>query len=386
MQAALQHWRTQTPSAAYVHIPFCSHRCGYCNFAVAANREDQMERYIECLEREMAALRVPRQVDTIFIGGGTPTLLPPPLLRRLLKSIRRWLPPAANCEWSIEANPADVNEDLCKLLTDAGVNRVSVGCQSFQDEKLQSLDRRHTAAQAIAAIELALQTFPKVSADLIFAAPGETLDDWQRDLQSAVRLGVSHVSTYSLTIEKGTRFFALRSRGELMVPPEECEAAMYTASIEILADGGLDQYEVSNFARSDAPCRHNLAYWSARGWWAFGAGAARNIGAVRSVNHASTSRYMQLIEEGKLPLAERLTLTHAEWTIDRFVFGMRLLCGVDLAVLRAEGDAEMCQGIERLAVSLIEVGLMTRQTGCLQLTRRGLMISDSLWPRFYRLL
>ncbi len=377
-------WIDRNPTAAYIHIPFCQHRCGYCNFAVVANRGDLMEQYLDALEKELALLKRPRSVETIFIGGGTPTQLPAALLQRLFELIKYWLPSAVGAEFTIEANPADIDEQLCKTLLRGGINRVSLGIQSFDDQKLIELDRYHTGRQSLEAIKQCQTHFQNVSVDLIFGAPNETLATWKSDLETAIQCGVKHVSTYALTIEKGTKFWSLNNRSELKTPGENAEAVMFETAINVLQANSFEHYEISSFAKPDFQCRHNHKYWSGDTWLAFGAGAARMLGRVRSTNHASTSRYLQMLASGVTPIALREELLHSEWTIDRFVFGMRRRTGVDMKELELLADRDSFVKIESETLKAVNNGWMEQVDSVVRLTDAGLMISDALWPLFYR--
>ena len=379
-----QAWNDNEPKSAYLHIPFCEHRCGYCNFAVVANRDELMSQYLVAIELELRQLQIAHPMQTIFIGGGTPTRLPLPMMRQFLETISRWLPLEADGEFSIEANPKDISDELCQTLQNGGVNRISLGVQSFDDEKLRSLDRTHKGDQSITAIQKCQEYFSAVSADLIFAAPSETLELWQSDLSKAIELNLEHVSTYALTIEKGTRFWSELAKEQLPRPPESLEADMYEAAINFFSQHNLPQYEVSNFAKPQQQCRHNHVYWSARSWLAFGAGAARFFGSRRSVNHASTTIYIKRLLANESPIADFEELAHRDWTVDAFVFGMRRIAGVDLGWLKQDGDLETVQKIETFLSDAIEQDWVTRDGEQVKLTRQGLMLSDSIWPLVYR--
>ncbi len=217
------------PASAYIHIPFCHHRCGYCNFTLLANRSDLYDRFLDALEKELSGLLISRPVQTVFLGGGTPSILPPPQSIRLLAMLGRWLPITSRSnsdrdkvakyltEFSIEANPLDVTTDFCKRCKDHGIDRVSIGGQSFQPNKLQHLERDHSPADLRRAIETAKEHFNRVSVDLIFGAPGETLEDWCCDLDAVIAAEIDHVSTYGLTYEKGAKFWSLRKK-EYWIP------------------------------------------------------------------------------------------------------------------------------------------------------------------------
>jgi oxygen-independent coproporphyrinogen-3 oxidase len=376
-------WERRNPPAAYFHVPFCDHRCGYCNFAVITQREDLMDAYIAALRMELSCLQQRRPVESIFVGGGTPTSLSDQSLVRLLESIHQWFIFDDTVEWTFEANPNNVTPELCWRLKDSGVNRLSIGVQSFDDSKLRHLDRNHSADAARRAIDTALSYFGNVSLDLIFAAPFESQDGWSGDLQAAIQSGVQHISTYGLTIEKGTRFWSFQQKSQLIKPDELIELAMYEMAIDSLSKAGYEHYEVSNFAKPGLQSRHNLAYWQLAGWWAFGCSASRSLGRTRSTNHSSVVNYIRQLERNLLPLSDIQTLTHWDWTIDAFVFGMRTRRGVDIEYLTTIGDPQAISMITEKSRDLLREGMMYRNQSHLELTHRGLLVSDSLWPKFY---
>lgn len=369
--------------AAYVHVPFCHHRCPYCNFTVAVDRHDWIERYLKAIESELSRLSVTTPVDTIFVGGGTPTLLSSRQLSTLFNSISRWLPLSDGGEWTIEANPDDLSNERCQLIAEAGVNRISIGGQSFHDDKLRSLGRQHTGAGLQSAIEVALRYFRHVSLDLIFGAPAESPDVWSSDLQRAIRLGVPHISTYGLTYEKGAAFWAMREKGVIESIPEDLELDMYFSAIDCLTQNGFEHYEVSNFAKDGFACRHNQTYWSLQPWFAFGPGAAGFLNGVRTVNHRSTSRYLSLIESGLSPIAETETIDAEQLTLERCVFGLRRMVGVDLSALELSGHPTSMVKIRSVVASHLQNGWLEQVGPMIRLTRSGLAISDSLWPAFF---
>lgn len=236
------------PRAAYVHVPFCRHRCGYCNFTLVAGRDDLIPAYLDALERELQRLPSPCPVDTLFLGGGTPTQLPSADLRRLLVAVTRWFPLADHHEFSAEANPCDVTPDKADLLAEFGVNRLSLGVQSLSERKLKLLERDHRRDDVERAVAVAQARFPSVALDLIFGVPGETLDEWSEDLRTALRFAPQHLSTYGLTIEKGSRFYGRARQGEWQTLPEELERLLYESACDRLESNGWEHYEVSNFA------------------------------------------------------------------------------------------------------------------------------------------
>lgn len=370
------------PRAAYIHVPFCRHRCGYCNFTLIAGRDDLIGRYLHALAKELMLLGSPQPVDTLFFGGGTPTHLPPEQLAQLFALVHEWFPLSAGGEFSVEANPLDLTPERCEVLARAGVNRISLGVQSFSARKLKILERDHGPDDIAAAFARAQQVARSVSLDLIFGVPEETLAEWEADLQQALSLGPQHISTYGLTIEKGTSFFPRVSRGELHVVEEDAAATMYERTIDVLTAAGLEHYEVSNFALPGHRCRHNETYWLGRGYFATGPGAARYVRGVRETNHRSTTAWLQRLERNESPVAEREVLAPEARARERLVFGLRRLEGINVR----EFARELGFSVDRLGGEalkhFLDQGLLERTGDTLRLTRRGLLISDSLWPYF----
>ena len=371
------------PRSAYLHCPFCRHRCGYCNFAVVAGRDDLAPDYLAALEKELEKLGSPRAVETLYLGGGTPTHLPHDLLRRLLDLAKAWFPPIdgrSHLEWTVEANPGDLSAEKIGLLRLAGVTRISLGGQSFHEEKLRLLERDHSAEQVEQTVQLAKQAGLQVNLDLIFATPGETLDQWRDDLDHAIRLGPDHISTYGLTFEKGTSFWTRRRQGGLMEAEEETQRQMYEMAIDRLSAAGFEHYEVSNFARAGCRSRHNEAYWSGREWYAAGPGAARYVDGVRETNHRSTTTWLRRLNHGESPVAEREELTPEQRARETLVFGLRKLEGVDENAFLTETGYRITDLAQREISRFEELGLLEKESGCLRLTREGLLISDAIWP------
>lgn len=383
----MDHSRTtqpQDPRAAYLHVPFCTHHCGYCNFTVVAGRDDLVAGYLEALETELAGLGRPREVDTLFLGGGTPTHLQPEELERLCRAALRWFSLAPGHEFSVEANPADIDAARLDVLAAHGVNRLSLGAQSFRPAKLRLLERDHDAEQIARAVELARPRIGSLSLDLIFAAPGETLADWEADLQAALALRPDHVSTYGLTFERGTTFWGRQLRGELPPLPDDEQRAMFSAAIDRLAAAGLEHYEVSNFARLGHRCRHNEVYWAADEYYAAGPGAARYVAGRREINHRSTSTYIKRVLSGQSPVAEHETLSPEDRVREALVLGLRRMAGVDRAQFtrRFGYDIDRLVGVE--LARHVERRLLADDGEQIRLTREGLFVSDAIWGDFLR--
>lgn len=377
--------------SAYVHVPFCRHRCGYCNFTLVAGRDDLVPAYLDALSQEFAQqLGQPREVDTIFLGGGTPSHLSPRSLEQLLQLISHWLRLAPAGEYSCEANPLDCTAERLGLLRSHGVNRISLGGQSFDDAKLRQLERDHSGQQLAEAIAGCAASFPRVSLDLIFAAPGESLATWQSDVARALASPVGHLSTYGLTIERGSAFYGRSLREELQESPDEVQLNMYEHVIETLAGGSWEHYEVSSFALPGQRCRHNEAYWLGAPWWAFGPGAASFEHAadgqtfVRRVNHRSTTTYLRKLRSGQDAVAESEQLTREEVLRERLVFGLRRLEGVSLTELSDWWGGSVSELFEPHLGHYIDHGWLQQTGDQVSLTRAGLVVSDGLWPNLLR--
>ncbi len=367
-----------TPRSAYVHVPFCRHRCGYCNFSVVAGRDDLAVPFLDALQAELAQLGSPRPIDTLFIGGGTPTHLPPAELDRLFDLLDHWLPVEPGGEVTAEANPEDITPAMIEQLHRRGVKRLSLGVQSFSTPKLQHLQRGHDGRIAHQAIELAAAGIGNVSIDLIFAAPDETPAAWRDDLRAAVSSPISHLSTYALTYEKGTQFWSRRLRGDLTSSTEDDELQMYQDAREIAAAAGLEQYEISNFARPGYRCRHNLAYWQGRGWYAFGPGAARFVDGRREVNHRSPTTYIRRMLAGQSPTAESESITPVQWACERAAFGVRMIDGIDFQIIQHESGVDVAELRREGIARCLAQGWLSVNGSHHQLTAAGILMADSV--------
>jgi oxygen-independent coproporphyrinogen-3 oxidase len=368
------------PRAVYLHVPFCRHRCGYCNFSVVAQRDHWIERFLLALDRELSALDRP-EVQTVFLGGGTPTHLSEPQLEQLFQIVRHRLVLAQDVEWSIEANPEDITASKLDLLTDFGINRVSLGIQSFHGDKLRQLERSHDAALAMDAVSQVASRIPNVSIDLIFAAPGEKLAIWERDLEIALSLPIRHLSTYSLTFEKGTTFWNRRRRGDLQPIEESEEVAMYQRARTQTLCAGFEHYEISNFAAPGFQCAHNRAYWEGMGWFAAGPGAARFVGGVREVNHRSTATYLRRIELGQSPVSEHEPISREQYARERAAFGIRMIRGIDIAAWNQAVGVDLMSLCRQAISQSIDEGLLKPVDSRLQLTDRGILFADTVASR-----
>lgn len=370
------------PRSAYIHVPFCVHRCGYCNFALVANRPNLVEPYLEALAKELAHLAQPREVETLYFGGGTPTYLSSEQLSQLCETVLRWHPLAPGYEWTVEANPADLDSQRVNTLAQYGVNRLSLGAQSFRENKLRQLERDHQQADIGNAVELARAAGMQVSLDLIFAAPDETLHEWNQDLEQAILLDPEHISTYGLTFEQGTTFWNRLEREDLQRVPEQLEREMYLAAIRRLSEAGFEHYEISNFARPSKRSRHNQTYWSGEGYYAAGPGAASFVEGIRETNHRSTTTYLKRVLAGESPVDEREQLDNEQRARELLIFSLRRLEGIDAQRFQEQAGYSLEQLAGAQITKFVELGLLEQTDSTLRLTQEGLLVSDSLWPEF----
>jgi oxygen-independent coproporphyrinogen-3 oxidase len=370
-------WRE--PRTAYVHIPFCAHQCGYCDFAVAAGQDHLVELYLDALDIELQTLDRPRPVETIFIGGGTPTHIAAEQLARLLSSLRSRFPFAGtHPEFSIESTPDSLTREKVAVLAEFGVNRVSIGVQSFHGGTLEALDRRHGVEQIATALSLVRERIPSVSLDLIFGAPGQSPADWERDLDSALALEPDHLSTYGLTFEKGTPLWKDRERGRIRPVSETDELTMYELAIDRLTATGFEHYEISNFARPGSRCRHNERYWANDAYHGVGVGAARYVDGTRSLNIRDTRLYIRTVLAGESPAFQSERLAPREEAFETLAIQLRRSDGIDRNGFRERTGFDLDLLISAALPELVRNDLLVDEGGRVRLTRRGKCLADGI--------
>jgi putative oxygen-independent coproporphyrinogen III oxidase len=363
----------------YVHVPFCATRCGYCDFNTytpaelgAANPDGWLAAVLG--ELRLAAERLGTGcdvADTVFVGGGTPSLLGAERLATVLEAVREHFGLAPNAEVTTEANPESTSPDLFDGLLAAGYTRVSLGMQSVAPHVLSVLDRVHSPGRAVAAAREALVAgFRHVNLDLIYGTPGETDDDLRRSVDAAVEAGVDHVSAYALVVEDGTALARRVRRGEIIIPDDDVLARRYELLAARLADAGFEWYEVSNWSRPGGECRHNLGYWSGGEWWGAGPGAHGQVGSVRWWNIKHPNAYAGVVAEQELPVAGFELLGPDEAHTEAVMLSIRMRTGLPVAVL---GEAELHR-----ADTPIADGLLTRVADRLVLTDPGRLLADGV--------
>ena len=368
----------------YVHVPFCASRCGYCDFNTYTARElgpgVRQDTYADSVIAEIAlarhALRSDgRPVQTVFFGGGTPTLLPAGDLARILRAIDEQFGLADRAEVTTEANPESVDARYLATLRAAGFTRMSFGMQSARQHVLSVLDRQHTPGRPQQCVKEAhAEGFEHVNLDLIYSTPGETDDDWRASLESALAAEPDHVSAYALIVEDGTRLAARIRRGELPMPDDDAAADRYLVAEEIFSRAGLEWYEVSNWAASPASaCRHNLLYWTDGDWWGAGPGAHSHVNGVRWWNVKHPAAYAARLSEGASPAHAREQLTEHDRRVERIMLGVRLAAGHPVGDLTELGRAAASRFV---ADGLLEP--RSYHNGRLVLTTRGRLLADAV--------
>ncbi|MDQ0218246.1 oxygen-independent coproporphyrinogen III oxidase [Peribacillus cavernae] len=372
--------------SAYIHIPFCEHICHYCDFNKVFLQGQPVDQYLTMLKKEMqiALDKYPQPgLRTIFVGGGTPTSLNERQLEFLCQSINETLPFGDSVEFTFEANPGDLSEEKLAILYEAGVNRLSFGVQSFNDELLKKIGRTHRAADVYETIEKAQKTgFTNISIDLIYGLPGQTMDDFVDTLDKALELGLPHYSSYSLIVEPKTVFYNLMQKGKLQLPPQELEASMYERLMESMKRRGLHQYEISNFAKPGFESRHNLTYWNNEEYFGFGAGAHGYISERRVANYGPIKKYIVPLSDGDLPLLEEHLVPKAEKMEEEMFLGLRKTQGVSLATFKRKFSIEMTDIFAEPLREQGKRGLIEMGGGFVRLTERGRLLGNEVFQSF----
>lgn len=368
----------------YVHVPFCRSRCPYCAFYFVVGRKGARDPYVAAVEGEIAAAAgderfAGRPVASIYFGGGTPSLLAPAAVERILERAREGFAVENGAEISLEANPDGLTVETLRGLRAAGVNRLTLGWQSLRKDDLRGLGRTHKPEDAPRSLEAARRAgFGSVGVDLMFGLPGRTPEEWREDLERVVALAPEHVSTYELTIEEGTRYFRRHEAGRLTLPDDDARADMYEATDDVLGRADLRRYEISNFARPGHECRHNVAGWRGGDLLGVGASAASHVANVRWTNVADLDGYLRRRGEGR-PVAEPPEVLDEEtWAAEDLYLGLRLMEGTEAEARLArvpDGGERLRAVIERA----VESGILERDGSRVRFTRRGRLLADTLF-------
>ncbi|MBO8136729.1 MAG: radical SAM family heme chaperone HemW [Desulfotomaculum sp.] len=372
----------------YIHVPFCLNKCRYCDFVSYNYNPDDARVYLEALEREMMyysayLANLGFKVNTVFIGGGTPTVLETGLLAKLLISARSYFCWSEETEVTMEANPGTINKHKLRTIRELGVNRLSIGIQACQEKLLQTLGRVHDYQLALEGIYAAREAgFKNLNVDLIFGIPGQSLNQWRESLYKIENLQPEHLACYSLQLEEGTPLWVAVESGELDPVSEEMELEMYNEVINFLTARGYQHYEISNFAKPGFRCRHNLGYWHNYYYLGLGPAAHSHMNMERWYNIKDIKKYAVQTMKGSLPVAERHTLTKRDVMVETILMGLRLTSGLDLAGFYKRFGQKVTDVWPREINKLINRGLLELTSTNLKLTEKGLRLGNQAFVEF----
>ena len=369
----------------YIHIPFCAQKCLYCDFPSFARKDHLRKAYIEALNKEIISLREKHnnlEINTIFIGGGTPSVLESDELEYLLKEVAK-LNMAKDIEYSMECNPGNLTEEKLEVMKKYGVNRISMGLQAKQDNLLKGLGRIHNYKTFKENFLLAKKVgFNNINVDLMFGLPNQKLNEWEETLREIISLEPAHISAYSLIIEEGTAFYNLYENNKLKLPTEEEERKMYHLAKKILEENGFNQYEISNYAKEGKECRHNLAYWNMDNWIGVGSAAASYINGKRIKNISSVEKYINSINE-KREAVEEIINNSKNDNMEEFMFmGLRKINGIDENEFKNRFSMNINDVYGEIINKYIDAGLLIRESGRIFLSEKGIEISNIIMADF----
>ena len=371
----------------YIHIPYCLHKCGYCDFNSHPVNAGEMDAYVRAVKRELAhygkAAADGRQIATLFLGGGTPTTLPVSSLEKILESCRQNFSIRADAEITLEANPATIPRQNLARLRAAGYNRISIGAQSFNARELKLLERVHGVAEIHATVQRARQAgFDNLSLDLMFALPGQSAADWGHSLDRVLAENPEHISTYNLTIEPATAFYKHAAQGTLHMPAEDHQLTLYKQSIRTLKAAGYRHYEISNFARPGRESQHNLNYWENGEYLGIGAGASSFLNGRRFKNYAPPSRYIREVETRGAAVEFNEHPEKNQAMGETMMLGLRLLQGVDLKQFENRFQVSFSKTYAPAIADLLQKKLISLKNDRIALSQKGLYLADSVILEF----
>jgi oxygen-independent coproporphyrinogen-3 oxidase len=369
-------YKNQTNSV-YIHIPFCRSKCFYCGFFSKSPDNFDVQRVLNAEITELSKASFTKPIKTLYIGGGSPASIGENALCDFLKEIIELTGKAD--EFTVEISPADADEKLLDNLKNIGVNRISIGAQSFIQSELDFLGRRYKAEQIARTIKAARDAgVENIGIDLIFAVPGSNLKSWRENLQKAIKLDLRHISAYSLTYEKDTVLEKIKSSGRIAAIDEELDRTMYETAIETLTEAGFGHYEISNFARPGFECRHNLAYWKNEYYLGIGPAAASYTGNFRTENISSIEKYVQCIEQSKQPTDEKIKLTDIETACQTAVLNLRLTEGIELSEYKLKTGFDIYELFKPSIEKNLKSNLLKLENNRLKLTKPALPIADTV--------
>lgn len=371
----------------YIHIPFCHQICHYCDFNKVFFKDQPVDAYIDSLGKELALWKqegaLDHPLETIFLGGGTPTSLTPEQLQKLLAYIHEYVPMAENLEWTSEANPDELTREKMQVLFDGGVNRLSMGVQSFDADLLKRLGRTHSNNDVHNAVKAAREVgFTNISFDLMYGLPGQTMEEWEDTLRQAFEFDLPHFSAYSLIIEPKTVFYNLMTKGKLNTVTEDLEAEMYNKLMNEMEARGLAQYEISNFARLGFHSKHNLLYWDNAEYIGVGAGAHGYVKGIRYSNAGPLKKYMAPLDEGQRPVLNTHDVPVHEQMEEEMFLGLRKSEGVSIDRFQEKFGQPLKEVYGEILTKESETGNLIIENGHLKLTRKGRFVGNEVFEQF----
>jgi oxygen-independent coproporphyrinogen-3 oxidase len=374
-----------TAAGLYLHVPFCSSRCSYCDFATGLYQSELAERYVCALVEEIKASRFcGERVDTIYFGGGTPSLLAPPQLDRLLVTLHDRFDVDEAAEVTLEINPGSVTEAKLRAFRSLGINRASFGAQTFDDAELAKLGRSHSVADTLKTFtDLRRAGFTNVSFDLIAGLPGQTLSGWQRNIKQALELFPEHLSFYLLEVHQGTPLAEHIRRGIQPVPDDDLAGVMYQWMLDRASEAGYEHYEISNLCRPGFHSRHNVKYWTAAPYYGFGCSSHSYDGELRRwSNHRDVLKYVETIESGLSPVVEEQQLSQTDVRAEALFLGMRLMRGIDMHAFRESFGVDLRDEYAADLDRFCKAGLVEFEGDLVRLTRNGALLSNEVFAAF----
>ena len=369
----------------YIHIPFCTQICHYCDFNKFFIQNQPVDGYIQSLLKEMDLYHLSQSepLSTVFIGGGTPSALEPIQLEQLLFTMKEKIKLEPHYEFTVEANPGDLTNEKLRIMKEAGVNRLSLGVQSFNEELLKKIGRAHNVRDVYETIDMARAAgFENISIDLIYSLPGQTLTDLEDTIDRALQLNLPHFSAYSLIIEPKTVFYIMLNKGKLSLPGEDAEATMYEYVMQRLVEAGYHQYEISNFSKEGYESKHNLVYWNNEEYYGLGAGAHGYLGDVRYHNHGPLKKYMNAIEENRKPIIEQITVSRKEKMEEEMFLGLRKMEGVSPKLFKQRFSADIEDVFGDTIKRMVSEGLLEISEGRIKLTQSGKLMGNEVFQAF----
>lgn len=375
------------PKSLYVHVPFCEQICHYCDFNKFFLKNQPIDEYLDLCGREMEktvlAFPTNEEISTIYIGGGTPTSLSTEQLQLLIAQIKKHFPIKKSVEFTVEVNPGSADKEKMSMLNEMGVNRLSIGAQTFDESLLKAINRDHEAEDVEKTVELARRAgIINLSIDMMFGLPTQTLQQWKDSLNVACELPIQHISAYSLKVEEKTVFYQLLRKGKLSLLDQEEEATMFEYMLEKLTENGFNHYEISNFAKPGRESIHNLTYWDNEEYYGIGAGAHSYMDGVRRMNHGPLPKYMTALKNNDLPYLEEHVVTIKEKMEEQMFMGLRKRKGVSVAKFQKRFGKDIYEVFPQVIEKLKKNHLLEEENDYVRLTDKGLLLGNEVFEKF----